>query len=301
MSRLLSLHNKTQTVSIDDMPYNTKNILLQKEDLKELFEQHGLEGVEFRNINLYRTAFVHKSYCTMKNSDFEKGNEQLPVGCLPLQDMSYERLEFLGDSILAVVVSQYLFDRYPDQNEGFLSQMRTKIVNGKMLGSLSAKMGLSKFIIMSKQIEESNGRNNYKLAEDCFESLIAAIYLDFQTEDDTAVMPKRLASIVPMTGAGYHIAETWIVTIMEKYIDFVDLIQSRTNYKDMLSRWMQNTFQDAPRFFEVSVETRNNKSVFKYCVKDRANAVIGTATGMSKKDAENNAARAALTYYGQPT
>jgi len=123
--------------------------------------------------------------------------------------------------------------------------------------------------------------------------------LDFQRDSDFQKMPSHLSGVDPFSGAGFHIAETWIVSILEKYIDFVDLIQSRTNYKDLLSRWMQSSTQDAPRFFEISVDTRHNKNVFTYCVKDRANAVLGTATGTSKKDAENNAAKAALQYYGQ--
>ena len=299
MHRLQALHNKTQSVTTTELPYNPNNVILQDDDLCRIFENHGLAGIKYNNINLYRNAFIHRSYCTMKNADFETGNERCPPDCIPLQEMSYERLEFLGDAILGCVVARYLYERYPDQNEGFLSMMRTKIVNGKMLGHLAKQMGIPKFAILSKQIEESNGRNNYKIMEDIFEAFIGAIYMDFQGANDEQTMPKHLCSVFPLSGAGYHIAEQWIVSIMEKYLDFVELIQARTNYKDMLSRWMQHTFQDAPRFFEVSVESRNNKNVFTYCVKDRANAVLGTAKGDSKKDAENNAAKVALAYYGQ--
>lgn len=299
MHRLQSLHNKTQDIANTELPYNPLNVLLQAADLRELFDAHGLVGVGYNNINLYRTVFVHRSYIVMKNSDFESGNERCPADCIPLQEMSYERLEFLGDAILGMVVARYLYERYPDQNEGFLSMMRTKIVNGKMLGHLGQQMGLHKYALLSKQIEDSQGRKNYKIMEDMFEAFIAAIYLDFQGDADMQTMPKHLCAIFPLSGAGYHMAEQWIVTILEKYLDFVDLIQSRTNYKDMLSRYMQNNFQDAPRFFEVSVDMRNNKNVFTYCVKDRAGAVLGTAKGPSKKDAENLAAKVALSYYGQ--
>jgi ribonuclease-3 len=299
MHRLQALHNKTQCIDNNELPYNTTNVLLQHDDLHKLFAAHGLEDVKYNNINLYRNAFIHRSYCTMKNADFTTGNERCPPDCIPLQEMSYERLEFLGDAILGCVVARYLYERYPDQNEGFLSTMRTKLVNGKMLGHLAGLVGFSKFALLSKQIEESNGRQNYKIMEDIFEAFIGAIYMDFQGDADGQTMPPHLASVFPLSGAGYHIAETWIVTILEKYLDFVELIQARTNYKDMLGKWMQNTFQDAPRFFEVSVESRNGKNVFTYCVKDRANAVLGTAKGASKKDAENNAAKAALQYYGQ--
>jgi len=303
MRNLQSLHNKTQEVTEEGLPYNTANVLLQEVDLRKLFDDHGLEHIQFNNINLYRNAFIHRSYCTMKNADFISGNERCPVDCIPLQEMSYERLEFLGDAILGMVVARYLFERYPDQNEGFLSMMRTKIVNGKMLGSLGQKIGFHKFALISKQIEEAQGRTNYKTLEDIFEAFIAAIYLDFQNTNDMQTMPSYLSALIPLSGAGFHIAETWIVNILETYLDFVELIQTQTNYKDMLSKYMQNNLQDAPRFYEVNVDKRNiktsNNSIFTYCVKDKSGAVIGTAKGTSKKDAENNAALVALEYYGQ--
>jgi len=303
MRNLQSLHNKTQEVASEGLPYNPNNKVLQENELRQLFDDHGLENISFHNINLYRNAFIHRSYCTMKNADFVTGNERCPVDCIPLQEMSYERLEFLGDAILGMVVARYLFERYPDQNEGFLSMMRTKIVNGKMLGSLGQKIGFHKYALISKQIEEAQGRTNYKTMEDIFEAFIAAIYLDFQNDCDTQTMPQSLSQLIPLSGSGFHIAETWIITILEKYLDFVELIQTQTNYKDMLSKYMQNNLQDAPRFFEVNVDKRNqkssNNSIFTYCVKDKTNAVIGTAKGTSKKDAENNAALVALEYYGQ--
>jgi len=305
MSRLNSLHNKTQEVSENDLPYNLKNRLITYDELIGFFEQNGLSGVVPRNINLYRNAFVHRSYCTMKNDDFQTGNEKCPSDCLPLQEMPYERLEFLGDSILGMIVTRYLYERYPDQNEGFLSRIRTKIVNGKMLGYLAEKIGFPPFAILSKQIEESQGRNNYKIMEDIFEAFIGALYMDFNddflTIGDTSVPVPILKSLVPLSGLGYYVAEKWIVTIMETQLDFTELICTKTNYKDMLVRYMQHTSQTAPQFYEMSVDMRQNQKQFRYCVKDRNGVVLGTAVGCSKKDAENNAARAALDYYGQST
>jgi ribonuclease-3 len=295
MNRLNALHNKTQEVGDGELPFNPTNILLQDADLRELFDAHGLKNVVPHNINLYRNAFVHRSYCTMKNTDFEKANARCPPNCLPLQEMSYERLEFLGDAILGMIVARYLHERYPAQDEGFLSNMRTKIVNGKMLGHLSAKIGFSRFAILSKQVEDIQGRANYKIMEDIFEAFIAAIYMDFQTPMDDVNIPLAFA---PLSGAGFYAAEQWVVTIMEKYLDFTQLIQMDNNYKDMLVRYLSHTFQDAPRFFEVSVDTRGGQKRFNYCVKTRAGAVIGTGIGASKKDAENAAAKSALEYFG---
>lgn len=298
-TRLNSLHNKTQEVAEGELPYNPKNVLLQEEDLLKFLKDNGLENIRYNNINLYRNAFVHRSYCTMKNADFEQGNERCPAECLPLQEMSYERLEFLGDSILGLIVSQYLYERYPDQSEGFLSKIRTKIVNGKMLGFLAGKVGFEKFLIISKQIEESGGRNNYKSLEDVFEAFIGALCIDYQNDEDYVKMPKHI-NIALLSGAGYYVAESWVINIIEKYIDFAELINIKTNYKDMLSKYMQHTLQDMPRFFEISVDIKSNKKIFTYCIKNKMNVVLGTSTGDSKRDAENNAAREALLYYSQP-
>lgn len=294
MNRLNALHNKTQAVPDSELPFNPNNQLIQEQHLRTFFDDHGLRDVQFRNINLYRNAFVHRSYCTMKNSDFETGNARCPTNCLPLQDMSYERLEFLGDAILGMVVARYLYERYPDQSEGFLSQMRTKIVNGKMLGSLADKVGFADFAIMSRQVEEVSGRKNYKMMEDIFEAFIGAIYMDFQEMEDTVTLPSPYAKLMPMTGSGYYIAECWIISILEKYLDFTELIQTKTNYKEMLNDYMKHKCHDTPRFFEVNVITRNNAKVFKFCVKDRAGLVLGIAEGASKKEAENQAAMIAL-------
>jgi len=293
MNKINNLHNKTKNVEIVEMPYNNKNILISDQDLQELFKNNGLDGVKYHNINLYRNAFVHKSYCTMKNTDFTTGNIKCPDDCLPLQEISFERLEFLGDSILGMIVAGYLYERFPDQNEGFMSKLRTKLVNGKMLGHLSDMIGFSKYAIISKQVEDVNGRKNYKIMEDIFEAFIGALYLDFQHESETVDLKIDVVS----RGSGFFIVQKWIVYIIENYIDFADLIVSKTNYKDMLSSYMQHNLQDQPRFFEVNIETKYNAKIFTYCIKDKNNTVIGTAIGNSKKDAENNVALEALKYY----
>ncbi len=279
MNKISTLHNKTKQIDVGDMPYNNKNILLNINNLSNILYNNGLDKYEYviNDINLYRTAFVHQSYCTMKNHDFINSNTKCPENCLPLQDMSYERLEFLGDSILDMVISSYIYERFPDQNEGFLSKIRTKIVNGKMLGFLSNKIGFHNYAIISKQVEESNGRNNYKIMEDIFEAFIAALFLD--------------------ANCNYDIVNKWIIFIIENYIDFSDLIATKTNYKDMLIYYMQHHLQDIPKFYEIEVISKDSIKIFKYCIKDKNNAVISTSTGNSKKDAENNSALEALKHY----
>lgn len=298
MKKIESIHNKTKELTDIELPYNNNNIILEENDLRNLFDNNGLKDIKFNNINLYRNAFIHKSYCTMKNADFSSGNIKCPNDCIPLQDMSYERLEYLGDSILNFIVANYLYIRFPDQSEGFLSKIRTRIVNGKMLGYLAEKIGFNKYAIISKQVEEANGRKNYKIMEDIFEAFIGAIYIDFQTNEDRVKLPDKI-KLEPLTGAGYFIAEQWIIHIIENYIDFTELILQKSNYKDMLVNYMQQTFQYTPRFYELGIITKDSVKIFNYCIKDRNNTIIATSTGYSKKEAENNVSKEALIYYGQ--
>ena len=298
MKKIESIHNKTKELTDEELPFNPKNLLLKEEDLKEFFNNNGLNEVQYNNLNLYRNAFIHKSYCSMKNTDFVSSNSKCPLNCIPLQDVSYERLEFLGDAILNLIVANYLYMRFPEENEGFLSKIRTRIVNGKMLGSLAEKIGFNKFAIISKQVEDANGRSNYKIMEDIFEAFIGAIYIDFQTTNDNVILPKHLP-VLALSGSGYHIAELWIISIIETHIDFSELILQKTNYKDMLVNYTQQTYQFTPKYYELNIITKDNTKIFNYCIKDRSGTSIATATGFSKKEAENNVSKEALKYYGQ--
>jgi len=279
MKKLVNIHNKTKEITEELSPFNNTNIILNESDLNIFFKNHNID-YQYKNINLFRNAFVHKSYCCMKNTSFTTSNISCPEDCLPLQDMPYERLEFLGDSILGYIIAKYMYLRYPDQPEGFLSKMRTKLVNGKMLGFLSEKIGFGKFAIISKQIEDINGRSNYKIMEDIYEAFIGALYID---SNDISIV------------------EQWIINVIEKYVDFVDLIMKNTNYKDALISYMQNRYQDNPRFLETNVSHNNvsSQKIFTYIVKDRNNNILGSANGSNKKEAENNCALEALKYYGQ--
>jgi len=224
---------------------------------------------------------VHKSYCTRKNENFVEGNVNCPTDCLPLQEENNERLEFLGDAILHLVVARYLFERYPHVNEGFLTTTRTKLVNGEMLASLSKQLGLQEFVLMSNQIEANNGRDNKNILEDTFEAFIGAIFLDFEEKE----------------GNGFKYASDWIIHIIETIVDFTDLMTKNTSYKDRLVKFCQHNFQFIPKFTEIDVNETNGKRVHTVYVKNNMGALIGIGKGVNKKAAELRASEEALKYY----
>lgn len=261
------------------LPYNPNNRVLHDAQLADFLREHGVMQ-PFNDINLYRMACVHKSYCTRRNENFVNGNIKCPDNCLGLQECSNERLEFLGDSVLGLVVTEYLYERFPDSEEGFLTKMRTKLVNGQMLAELAKKIGLGSFVIISKQIDDNGGRANAKLLEDTFEAFIGAVFLDFGAQ-------------------GLEMAREFIITIVESNIDFAVLVASNTNYKDTFLKYYQHNHNSMPRFFELNVGSRNGEKEYNVCIKSKDGVVISSGRGANKKLAESNAAYNALKYFGQ--
>lgn len=268
----------SSNVSGESLPYNPSNTLIHEPAVGALLSAYGGVSADIHDINIYRKAMVHRSYCTRKNENFVNGNMQCPDDCLPLQEESNERLEFLGDAVINLIVASYLFERYPDENEGFLTKLRTKLVNGSMLAHLCRLVKLQKYIIVSKQIEDAGGRNSDKILEDAFEAFIGAMYLDRKDK-------------------GYVCVEQWLVGLIESHLDFSTLIHQQCNYKDMLLKYFQHNFSSLPKFLEIHVD--NHGKQYKVCVRDKNDLVVATGTGANKKAAENDAARNALVYYGQ--
>jgi ribonuclease-3 len=281
----------TSTNSLeDDLPYNDCNIIISDSQITELLERFGIT-LKFTNASYYRNAFVHKSYCTRKNENFIDGNVNCSKDCVPLQEYSNERLEFLGDSILSATIASYLYERYPLQAEGHLTKIRTRIVNGVMLAHLSKEIGLDKYVLISKQIENNNGRNNPNILEDVFESLIGAIFIDFNNK---TINTKKIDRVV---GLGYQIASKWIINVVESLIDFAELNLINTNYKDTLIKYYQNSSSGSIKFEEVDITIKNNKKIFVIAVKNDG-LTIGIGKAPTKKLAEQLAAQKAIKYLG---
>lgn len=265
----------------EDSPYNNRNRILQPEDLKALL--HPYDTKTYHDINYYRRAFIHKSYVTRKNENFLNGNTNCPPDCLPLQEQSNERLEFLGDSILSLSIARYVFERYPENNEGFLTTMRTKLVNGKMLAHLADKLGLQNHVIVSCQIEASKGRYSKNILEDAFEAFIGAIFLDNEERN----------------GDGFQVADNWIINVVESLVDFSELIHTVQHHKDVLIKYCMHTYNWRPTFHEVSVEEdSDNTKIHTVVCKNNIGDVIGLAKNTSKKAAEIDASEKALSFYG---
>jgi ribonuclease-3 len=201
-----------------------------------------LVGTKIKNLNLYTRAFTHKS--ALKKYQLED---------------DYETLEFMGDSVLGFVITKYLFDRYADKKEGFLTRARTKIVRSQTLAGFAKKLGLGDLILMDDKGIRNNWNNNPKILEDCFEALVGAIYLDL----------------------GMIYARDFILNV----IDTHDISLEDDNYKDQVMRYCQSQKQKIPEYPVVSHEN----GIF--CVQLVMNDIVyGCGYAKTKKEAEQNAA-----------
>lgn len=255
-----------------EQPYNDKNLAFPCTALESLLKTYGVTTKQSHDMPLYQTAFVHRSYCTRKNDSVIAGNANCPPNVMHLQGHSYERLEHLGDSVVGLIVASYLYERYPSQDEGFLTRMKVKLVNGVAMASMFKYLDLQKYIVISAQIEAAGGRASDKIHEDVFESFIGALYLDI----------------------GFIACREWLVAFYEENIDFADLVVLNSNYKDILIKHCQNELNFSPRFLEMSM-TKGN---FTVCIKDDKNSIMARGHGTTKKMAENDSAKAALISMG---
>jgi ribonuclease-3 len=227
-------------------------------------EIQSLLNMKIKNVSVYQRALVHKSiYKAVK-----RYRGEAPIQEYLLQHN--ERLEFLGDSVLGLIVANYLFHKYPDKNEGFLTRIKTKLVNGTQLANLAREINLGKYIIMSTHVENIKGRNSQKILEDAFEAFLAAIFKDL----------------------GFDAVNAFIINIIEK-LDFTEVLLE-DNYKDLLLRYTQTNFKNStPSYSLVKTDGPPHNRTFTVVVVISGNE-YSQGTARSKKQAEQIAAENTL-------
>lgn len=201
-------------------------------------------------IEYYELALIHKSASVTEPNGTSVNNE---------------RLEYLGDAILDAIVGDFLYHKFPKEHEGFLTQMRARIVNGEALSDFAQRIGLNRFIV--SHLHNSKGKT--KVYEDAFEAFIGAIYLD----------------------QGYNTTRDFITNkIIKNFVDLQQLRETDNNFKSQLIEWGQKYKKEV--VFETELESTNSKYFISYIRID--NEVFGSGTGVSKKIAEQKAAHSTL-------
>jgi len=238
-------------------PYNNLNVEITLNDVQSILTKYGLPRI-VNNINLYKRAFVHRSYT--KRPQIQNTLQKItivpkPHDCLPLHTKSNERLEFLGDGILELVTKYYLYRRFPKENEGFMTEKKIAIVKNEAIGKIAMEMRLNKWLILSKHAEEKKIRNNLKKLGCLFESFLGALFLDLnkiQVNDEEGWF-----SNVFVTGPGFQMAQKFVENIFEKHIDWISLIQNDDNYKNILQVKIQKEFKVTPYYLEIEHDLEN--------------------------------------------
>ena len=165
----ITIDNDDGTQEIIHIPYNEKNVLVTENDLLTILSNSNVELDKINKINEFHKAFTHKSYLKRDIYSKEllnKAKEDIDYDDLiELREKSYERLEWLGDRVIKLSVSHYLFHRYPDEDEGFMTRLQTKIEDKSNLSVMAQEIGLPKFFIISKQIENNQGRTSSKFVK----------------------------------------------------------------------------------------------------------------------------------------
>ena len=271
-------------------PYNFNNKLLTENDIHKILQSYDIND-SIHSTKFYQMAFIHSSYS--KKTPLEIGENVVlaskPEGALELMNEDYERLEFLGDAVVSIVVAKYLYERFPDEDEGFLTKMRTKLVNGEMLGFLASKIGFGEFAIMSRHIEDKcKGRTSQHILEDIFEAFVGAMFLDFNEIDNYNLLDNFYS------GIGFQICEKFIMHVIEEHVDFSELILKNNNYKEMVNKYFKDTYNSPINFSEVSVDGGLNDRLYTINVLDNKNNILGTGIGKSKKKAEQYACKDTL-------
>ena len=287
------IDNSNEKIKIN--PYNFNNKLLTIKKLQSILSNYDV-NYEITDLSTYQQAFVHKSYCKKDPEENQNDDVELaekPEGCLELQEKDNEQLEFLGDSIISSVIANYLYDRYYGQDEGFMTRLRTKIVNGESLGKLAGELDFGKYLLISRHVEDRcNGRSSTRILEDVFEAFIGAIFLDFnKSKLNTGILSNTYS------GIGFQIAEMFIINVIEAKIDFSELILKDYNYKDQLLRYFQQLYQETPKYKEVCSEGPPHDRTFTMCVEAPNGDIIAEGIGRSKKKAEQLASKNALIKY----
>ena len=231
-------------------------------DIKLLEERIGYR---FKNKELMERALTHSSYSN------ESGLKNHHMLC-------NERLEFLGDSVLSIITSNYLYKNFSDCPEGELTRMRAEVVCERALSGYSEAIGLGEFLLLGIGEEKNNGRHRRSIVADAFEALLAAIYLD--AGDD-----------------GMETAQGFALPFITKEIENVRRRGSfNGDPKTLLQQFVQQAEGDFLEYVVVGESGPDHMKLFK--VEARLNSnVIGRGEGRSKREAELNAAREALELF----
>jgi ribonuclease-3 len=215
-------------------------------------------GLKFHDLSLLELAFHHRSYSN-ENEEHRHINN--------------ERLEFLGDSVLGLAAAAYLYEHLTENQEGDLAKIKSVVVSEKTLAPIGMRFGIDKMLVLGRGEELSGGREKPAILADCMEAVIGAYYLD----------------------SGYENAEKYILSFLVPEIVKVHDNQGIKDWKTLLQELYQKKAKECPRYETVSITGPDHDQTFNVSV-HLGSVKYGPESGKSRKEAEQNAAKAAYNF-----
>jgi len=241
-----------------------KRLLPQKERFKRYSELEHRLGYRFKNLQLLDRALTHRSYIhAPENSSTGSPQDEIST--------ANERLEFLGDSVLGMVTSQFLYENFPKKSEGDLTKLKATLVSEATLGRIALSISLGKYLNLSEEEDKSGGRGRISIISDAFEAVIGAIYIDGGLSSAEKVVRNQ-------------ILRRCLELASDK--DFY-------NYKGELLEYMQALGLGMPRYEILVEEGPDHQKKFTIAVLAKGRR-MGKGEGLTKKEAEQKAAKMAL-------
>ncbi len=229
--------------------------------LKQLKQLERQLKIKFKKKNLLNQALSHRSFGYEKyrgKKDFEANEE----------------LEFLGDAVLGLIISEFFYRRFPNSGEGKLSRFRANIVNRNVLYPKALSLNLDKFLLISRSEEKSGGRKRAGLLADTLEALIGAIYID----------------------GGFKKAKQFVLNNFKEELEKAGSPQYCQDFKSLLQEFIQRKYKIIPHYKVVATEGPDHRKIFSVSVEFKGE-IFGRGKGLSKKEAEQQSAKAALSKF----
>jgi len=206
----------------------------------------------FNDKNLLKNALIHRSF----------GNEHKNY-----KNINNERLELLGDAVLGLVVAEYLYQKYPEEKEGVLAKIKSMAVSEPVLSSISRKLHIGDYLLLSKGEIVTGGRDRNSILGDVFEAILGAIYLD----------------------SGFFATKEYVLFHLKDVIDHIDDFEEILDFKTILQEHCQKKFKEIPKYTLLAEEGPDHRKLFEMQVQIQNR--MARAKGNNKKIAEQKAAK----------
>ena len=248
--------------------YNPDNVLIKKADVRKILSMYNVVIPKNININirLFYEAMTHRSYLIRNKITTE--DKISAKSCVKLQKKSNERLQFLGDAIIHFVIAEFLYHKYPNSDEGFLTRLRCKLENRESLFYLAKQTNIGSYLLVSQNIEVLHGRTNVNIIGGGFESFIGAVYLEI----------------------GFPTVKQFILEVIRIELDINQIAENETNYKDLILQLYNKNYWGHPEYRKIKEEGPDHCKVFTMGIYLNGK-LMNQGTARSKKKAEQIASK----------